>query len=354
MQIQGPLGPNPSRPGQAATPRAQAQGPSPVDRFVAGGDDLVDAESLFLSNRKPELDSPAVLPEEAAPRLQRPVLFVHGYMGKAEEFSDMMTWLSRDGENRSGGFLEGKNPGPVDPEANCFSLRLTKGFQSMETNAGEIHDAVEAICQATGATDVDVVCHSKGGLDTRQYLMDPEEKVDHVVLIGTPNKGTYLANLELVARENFGHPVNPPTLDPEASATLKELTVDRVDRNGVALNPKLHHLNAGWDTQRGRAEFLAIDGNGVPTLNGSLAPTFLGDGTVPRKSAVPPETPARHMWFRRHGLLPRDAQVMREVAAFLTGRPTVGEEDIFTAPGAREAALALDTEGYLADQGPGR
>jgi pimeloyl-ACP methyl ester carboxylesterase len=331
-----------------------------VDRLDLAGDVSGLETYRLISRPVTDLESPARLPEEPAPRLKRPVLFLHGYMGKAEEFGDMMRWLERDGQNRSGGILDGARPGPVDPQANAFALRFSKGWQSVEANAKEVQRAVEEICKATGAAGVDVVAHSKGGLDTRQYLMDPTEKVDHVVMIGTPNQGTILANIELLLREQLGRPINPPSKDPEAAATLRQLTVDALDRRGQPQNPTLRNLNATWETQNDRAEFLAIDGNGIPTLSEHVVPTLLGDGTVPRKSAIPPETPSRHIWFYRHGSLARSANVMREVAAFLTDSSNRFEVDLFDSPEDRDRAERMgllttrdEGEGFLADRRPG-
>lgn len=356
VQIPGALGP--TTPRSPSAPAAPGPGPDPA----ASCDTYQRAETLsresgvFLSDRVPEL-GPARLPSEAPPRLERPVLFLHGYMGWAEEFDGMVRWLERDGTNRSGGILDGAHPGPVDPSANVFALRFGKQWQSLEADARELRAAVEAICQATGAPGVDVVAHSKGGLDVRLYLMDPTEKVDHVVQIGTPNQGTFLANLELVARERFGYPVRPPSKDPEVAATLRQLTVDGVDGDGKPRNPALHDLNAGWETQKERAEFLTISGDGIPTITHRLpGVTPLGDGVVTRRSAGREDVPARHVWFRPHGQLLRSPVVMREVAAFLVDQPTGNGTEIFETAEDRERAKALgllgEADGYLVSEPP--
>ncbi len=293
------------------------------------------------STRTPEVNRPQRLPAEPAPRLARPVLFVHGYMGMPEEFQDMTSWLTREGVNRDGGVLDGAEPGPVDSEANLFAIRYTRPWQTMETDARELHNVIEAICQATGATGVDVVAHSKGALDTRKYLMEADEKVDHVVMIGTPNAGTLLADVELLIREKLGRPMKPPIKDPEVKVTLNQLRVDRADKAGTPRNPALRELNQSWETQRERAEFLAITGNGIPTINEVTGVTFLGDGTVTRRSAAPEGIPARHAWFSVHGSLAGNQAVMRETFAFLTDQPLSASEDIFETPEDRARAESL-------------
>lgn len=346
MQIQGVVGTTVTGANTARTAVPREAG-LPADSYVPGAERPPGAPAHFLSDYQPVLDGPMDLPDEPAPRLQRPLLFLNGYMGVPEQFRDMTTWLERDGANKSGGILEGSNPGNVDPQANVFALRFSKKWSSIEANAAEVRAAVEAICRATGATGVDVVCHSKGGLDVRKYLMDASEKVDHVAMIGTPNKGTFLANLELVFRDRFGYPIHPPISDPEVGRTLHQLTVDRTDRQGRPYNPTLHELNAGWNTQRSRADFLTVTGSGIPTATEFPGVTLYGDGVVARKSAVLPNVPSKHLWFRTHGSLTRSKSVMTEIANFLTGKPLSPEVDLFDSPEDRQRAEA---EGWLIAQ----
>lgn len=354
MQIPGVLSPTVGGPAAKAAMPREAEAAGPTDAFVPGREALPGAPAHFLSDYKPVLDGPMELPEQPAPRLQRPLLFLSGYMGVPEQFRDMTAWLERDGANKSGGILDAANPGGVDPQANVFSLRFSKQWNSIEANAAEVREAVEAICRATGATGVDVVCHSKGGLDVRKYLMDASEKVDHVAMIGTPNKGTYLANLELVFRDRFGYPIHPPIADPEVGRTLRQLTVDKTDRQGRPDNPALRELNNTWETQRGRADFLAVTGSGIPTVTEFPGLTLFGDGVVARKSATMPNVPSKHLWFRTHGALTRSKSVMLEIANFLTGKALSPESDLFDSPEDRQKAIEMgvlgrpaDAEGYL-------
>lgn len=308
----------------------------PKDAFVPG-----ERPAHFLSDYKMVSDRPLELPEEPPPRLNRPVLFVAGYMGDPAQWQGMESWLARDDINKFGGVIDSRHPGQIDPQANVFALRFTEPWHSVEANAAELKAAVESICQATGATGVDLVVHSKGGLDARQYLMDPDEKLDHVLMLGTPNKGTYLANLELLFRERFGYPIHPPIDDPEVGRTLHQLTVDRTDRHGKPQNPTLHELNQQWDVQRDRAEFLTVTGNGIPTVTPFPGLTIFGDGVVARKSAVMPHIPAKHLWFRTHGGLVQSKSVMREMANFLMDRPLSPEADLFDSPEDKAKALEM-------------
>lgn len=124
-------------------------------------------EAPLLSSRISGECKPVKLPEQQAPKLERPVLFLHGYMGKPEEFKEMSEWMSREGQNVNGGIINVDNLDNLDPKANMFTLAFTKPYQTMDTNAAEIKKTVEAICKATGYETIDIVAHSKGGLDAR-------------------------------------------------------------------------------------------------------------------------------------------------------------------------------------------
>lgn len=298
-------------------------------------------EAPLLSSRISGECKPVKLPEEQAPKLERPVLFLHGYMGKPEEFKEMSEWMSREGQNVNGGIINVDNLNELDPKANMFTLAFTKPYQTMDVNAAEIKKTVEAICKATGYETIDIVAHSKGGLDARTYMMDADERVDHIVTIGTPHKGSPLANIELVVREELNKPVFPPIKDPQINKSLRELSVDTVNSKGQHSNQVLHDLNENWDIQSGRAEYLAISGRGVITITEPAGVSFKGDGVVSLKSSSALKGAEKsQVKYRHHGDLPQTAKVMVKVADFLTGHTSVedADEDIITEQGTAVAA----------------
>ena len=348
MHIPGSLGPEPVR--SAPVPQGTRVAPAagPLDSFVASGGPVEPGADLVPQGSAAVASQPVLLPEEPAPRLERPVLFVHGYMGHASDFDSFTRWLGRDEVNRSGGVLQGADPGPVDPQANFFVLRYSSGCQTAEACAQELKAAVEAICQATGAPEVDVVAHSKGGIDVRQYLMDPEEKLSHVVQISVPNRGILPANLETWARKH-GFSLRPKE-GPEATECIKQLRVDKEDRHGQPKNPFLHQLNDAWDLQQSRADFMSFTGNGLPTMAASHGLTLLGDDAVPRDSAEAPNAPVQHVWFKTHANMLNSQAVLTGTAAFLTGQDLGSEQEIFESPQDRARAVEL---GLVADPAEG-
>lgn len=97
-------------------------------------------------------------------------LFSHTYDGIIEAFEEM-------------GYEEGKD----------FFIAYYDWRQKNEDSASDYLEPVikEAIAQS-GASKVNVIAHSMGGLVARSYIQSDEydNDVDHLFLIGTPNKGS--------------------------------------------------------------------------------------------------------------------------------------------------------------------
>lgn len=74
------------------------------------------------------------------------------------------------------------------------AVNLEPIFGAIESYVPQIEDAVQRVTQATGYPPL-LVCHSMGGLVARAWLKEKqaEARVYHVVTIGTPHCGTWLA-----------------------------------------------------------------------------------------------------------------------------------------------------------------
>jgi pimeloyl-ACP methyl ester carboxylesterase len=107
------------------------------------------------------------------------VVFVHGFLCNRGFWTP---WLAR---------LQGSGHAFV-------ALNLEPVWGSIDDYALQIDAAVLQVTRATGRTPL-LVCHSMGGLAVRAWLkrMKAEARVHHVVTIGTPHHGTWLAR--------FGH-----------------------------------------------------------------------------------------------------------------------------------------------------
>lgn len=108
-----------------------------------------------------------------------PILFVHGWSESGSVWNTMISNFSREGWTRE--------------ELNNWTYNTS---QSNVTTAREVSTRVDEILRRTGATRVDLVTHSMGGLSTRYYLknLSGTAKVDDWVSLGGPNHGTSTAN----------------------------------------------------------------------------------------------------------------------------------------------------------------
>lgn len=71
------------------------------------------------------------------------------------------------------------------------------GLGDIHANAARLDAYVDEVLRKTGATKVDLVAHSQGGLISRDYIktLGGAGHVDNLIMMGTPNYGTVLANL---------------------------------------------------------------------------------------------------------------------------------------------------------------
>ena len=124
----------------------------------------------FRSNEVPDSLSP---PNAVYGR--RGVVFIHGFFCNRGFWTP---WLKR---------LRGIG--------NAFvAVTLEPVFASIDDYASQIEAAVAQVIEATGMPPL-LVCHSMGGLAARAWLKvtQSEARVHHVVTIGTPHRGTWLA-----------------------------------------------------------------------------------------------------------------------------------------------------------------
>ncbi|MBB5926880.1 esterase/lipase family protein [Streptomyces echinatus] len=126
-------------------------------------------------------------PAAAAPALAAraastpdPIVFVHGWN------SDGSTWNTMAERFRADGWPAGR--------LHRWSYPTS---QSNATTAIQLAQEIDHVLAATGASKVDLVTHSMGGLSSRYYLknMAGDAKVDAWVSLAGPNHGTGAAYL---------------------------------------------------------------------------------------------------------------------------------------------------------------
>lgn len=109
---------------------------------------------------------------------RRGIVFVHGYLCNRALWAP---WLRRcAAEHRP-----------------CLALNLEPVFSDLDVYVPQLEQAVSRVERETGLPPL-LVCHSMGGLVARAWLAaDPgaAARVEHVITIGTPHRGTWLARL---------------------------------------------------------------------------------------------------------------------------------------------------------------
>lgn len=127
-----------------------------------------------------------------------PVLLIHGYMADASMWKKWEDLLKKDNI-------------PVFPIT--FRQSDDKCGSAAE-HAKELSQQIGDIKDQTGQDKVNIVGHSKGGLDARVYLANNTQDVANLIMIGTPNAGSPLAeNNEMCAPAVYDlRPGSPSTV----------------------------------------------------------------------------------------------------------------------------------------------
>lgn len=103
-----------------------------------------------------------------------PILLIHGYGEKADIWNWWIDWLGQDNFS------------------NVHTATFTNDrCGSVEQHASELQNIVDSILSQTGSEKVNIVAHSKGGLDARWFIANNNvDKVANLIMIGTPNSGS--------------------------------------------------------------------------------------------------------------------------------------------------------------------
>lgn len=114
---------------------------------------------------------------------QTPILMIHGFLGSSNN------WLYHRHRMQKAGL------------DNLFTVNLGNPFHSIDTYAQRVHQMVLEIKEKTGRNDLQIVCHSMGGLVARHYNEKYAEQdgvtIKDIVTLGTPLAGTRVAWLTM-------------------------------------------------------------------------------------------------------------------------------------------------------------
>ncbi len=249
-------GPRPRPPTPLATDRTDEVEPPPVPPPPGGDAPIEQHEPPWLRPTPPLLPRPG-------PRY--PVVLAHGFMGfdawgRNEYFRGVARRLRRMG-------------------IEVHTLRVAP-FASVETRARQLASQIDALdCKR-----VNIVAHSMGGLDARFAIAELSlgKKVCSLTTIGTPHRGTPLANAGSMFMP--GHVLRPMMsilgADPDA---VRDLTTRRMMQfNRRVIDRKTVDYTS----------YVASPLDGIRNVNAFLVPSFLvlkrvagdNDGLVPADS----------------------------------------------------------------------
>lgn len=108
-----------------------------------------------------------------------PVLLIHGYGANSGYWHHSSKLLARAGISHQ-------------------AIELEPLLASIDDYAALIHQAVEVLCEESGAEQVIILAHSMGGLAARAYLKEHGSKrLAKLITLGTPHFGSTLANFAM-------------------------------------------------------------------------------------------------------------------------------------------------------------
>jgi uncharacterized alpha/beta hydrolase family protein len=166
-----------------------------------------------------------------------PVLLIHGYMADASVWNKWVELLKKDG---------------IAVYPITFKQSDDKCGSAAE-HAKELSKIIGQIKDETGQNKVNIVGHSKGGLDARVYLANNTKDVANLVMIGTPNSGSPLAQSSEVC--------TPAVYDLRPGAAATEVKMNP--------NTKYYTIAGEWDPKSGNCQltpFLPMEQSGSSTL----------------------------------------------------------------------------------------
>ena len=108
-----------------------------------------------------------------------PVLLVHGWRGSPENWNLIKPWLEEDGY--------------------IVEILSYNDSQHAHIAAGTLSNKVDEMLEKYDVEKIDIIAHSFGGLVSRYYIEDEEmgrdKKVRKLIMLDTPNKGTFFADI---------------------------------------------------------------------------------------------------------------------------------------------------------------
>jgi len=155
-----------------------------------------------------------------------PVLLIHGYMEDAIVWNKWIDLLKKDG---------------ISAYPITFKQSDDK-CGSAADHAKELSNIIGQIKGETGQNKVNIVGHSKGGLDARVYLANNTKDVANLIMIGTPNAGSPLAQTSEIC--------TPAVYDLRPGAAATEVKMNP--------NTKYYTIAGDWNPDSGNCQLTPV------------------------------------------------------------------------------------------------
>jgi len=229
----------------------------------------------------------------------RPVVFVHGWTGNATTWSN---WTKNIFDYN----VSTNTTNPLDDTDGEFSLLGVPNYSvelgpcaSRSDNATLLRWSIHDIQTMFGVDRVNIIAHSKGGLDARnliEKILPDSDPVENLFMVGTPNEGSPLAGalLQGVDRWHF-----QTVLSLGACSPLDPAVID--------LNSSVAHSWNKTHKPNKKTQYFALAGDLEPFDTNWFSHDSHTDIVVPVGSALGKETVTRsgktlfqHLdsWFR--------------------------------------------------------
>ncbi len=173
-----------------------------------------------------------------------------------------------------------------------YSSRID-GFGKIENNAEQLKQEVLRILAETGAEKINIIAHSKGGLDSKYMIKElgMEECVASLTTLCTPHQGSPIATNILRLPKwilsivnfwvNFWYKIFGDK-QPDAYAVCKQLAqTDDAGDETVAFSEKVYCQSFSTKLDSSRDDFVM----GIPLIFSHYFETRESDGLVSRESA---------------------------------------------------------------------
>ncbi len=206
-----------------------------------------------------------------------PILLVHGVMLKdilfMKSFGNIRSVLTRAGYT-------------------VFTSNVD-GLGTTDTNADQLHAEVMDILAQTGAEKINLIAHSKGGLDCKKMIekYGMEDQVASLTTLCTPHKGSPIATALLKLPNwfvrlvsfwlNFWYRIFGDR-HPDALAVCQELVlVDKIEDTARDISPKIYCQSYSSTLKSSRDDFIM----GIPLIFSHYYGEQDSDGMVSADSA---------------------------------------------------------------------